>query len=191
MATEKQIAANRRNAQLSTGPLSPDGKAMSRRNGLMNQIRFLDEAQAAEFDALHRTLRNEYRPFGAVEAELVEYIAGYFWRRRRPTSLETALFDKASARADDIARVLPAAAIEPDRLYGQGLTHAFTWANNTGADFGKLARYLAVIDGSMHRNLETLARLQARRRSRPAEDTGLTEASKGPAAGAAPWPDDP
>ena len=33
MTTEKQIAANRRNAQLSTGPRSADGKEMTSRNG--------------------------------------------------------------------------------------------------------------------------------------------------------------
>ncbi|MSO76230.1 MAG: hypothetical protein EXQ87_04875 [Alphaproteobacteria bacterium] len=39
----------------------------------------------------------------------------------------------------------------------------FALANNSRADIGKLVRYLAVIDGSPHRNLQTLARLQALR----------------------------
>jgi hypothetical protein len=34
MATEKQIAANRANALQSTGPRTPDGKAIARRNAL-------------------------------------------------------------------------------------------------------------------------------------------------------------
>ncbi len=36
--TEKQLAANRRNAQLSTGPRTPEGKAVSRWNALTHGI---------------------------------------------------------------------------------------------------------------------------------------------------------
>lgn len=38
MATEKQIAANRRNALKSTGPRTPEGKARSRWNALKHGI---------------------------------------------------------------------------------------------------------------------------------------------------------
>ena len=38
MATEKQIAANRRNAQKSTGPRTAAGKAVSRRNALLHGL---------------------------------------------------------------------------------------------------------------------------------------------------------
>lgn len=50
MATEKQIAANRRNALKSTGPRSPDGKRRSRvnayRHGLSVSLAHLQEARA-------------------------------------------------------------------------------------------------------------------------------------------------
>ena len=38
MATEKQIAANRRNAALSTGPKTDEGKAQSRANAMTHSL---------------------------------------------------------------------------------------------------------------------------------------------------------
>ena len=144
---------------------------MGSSRGGADRRRHHDDVLATEFGALHRELIDQYQPQGAVEAELVDGIAADFWRRRRAASLETALFDREDGRAGTIERLVPAAAIERDIGYGQRLYHAFVYANNTGADFAKLARYLAVIDASLHRNLQTLARLQAGRGRRGGEDT--------------------
>jgi hypothetical protein len=65
MATEKQIAANRRNAARSTGPRTPKGKARSRMNALRhglsclggngaNKSRNGDDEQLEIVDALHQ-----------------------------------------------------------------------------------------------------------------------------------------
>jgi len=44
MASERQIAANRRNAKKSTGPRSADGKARSRRNALRHGLSIASRA---------------------------------------------------------------------------------------------------------------------------------------------------
>ena len=47
MASERQIAANRRNAKKSTGPRSADGKARSRRNALRHGLSIASRANPA------------------------------------------------------------------------------------------------------------------------------------------------
>jgi hypothetical protein len=60
MATAKQIAANRRNALLSTGPRTPEGKRISSGNALTfglfaNNIRErLSNEEREAYDEIHR-----------------------------------------------------------------------------------------------------------------------------------------
>lgn len=74
MASEKQLAANRRNAQSSTGPRTRSGKARSSQNALKhglsaNQVVMLDEDPAA-FDALRDDLYADYQPTDPVAEHL-------------------------------------------------------------------------------------------------------------------------
>lgn len=67
MATEKQIAANRRNAQRSTGPRSAAGKSISSRNALRHGLSLpqnRDAATMSELKALSSKIagENQYNP---------------------------------------------------------------------------------------------------------------------------------
>jgi hypothetical protein len=83
---------NRANAQLSTGPRSPEGKANSSQNsfkhGLYSTQLVLPGENPAELDALRADLRAEHQPFNETEAILVNEMAEQFWRLRRTRSLE-------------------------------------------------------------------------------------------------------
>jgi hypothetical protein len=65
MTTERQIASNQRNARLSTGPTTPEGKARSRANalkhGLAADTLVIDELEAA-FSERKSVWEQEYRP---------------------------------------------------------------------------------------------------------------------------------
>ncbi len=96
MTTEKQAAANRRNARKSTGPRTSRGKAVSKFNavnhGLLARDAVLPGEDAGDLEALHRRLAEELSPVGEVELMLVDRIADLSWRLRRAARVETGLY---------------------------------------------------------------------------------------------------
>jgi hypothetical protein len=87
MASEKQIAANRRNAQKSTGPRTEAGKAVARYNalthGLSAELAVLPGESAAEFAALQNEIFAQLSPQNALQAQIVADLVGVQWRLRR------------------------------------------------------------------------------------------------------------
>ena len=95
--SEKQIAANQANAQKSTGPKTPEGRAVSKMNALKNGI-FSKEVlvngmnlkeNSREFAELHERFRQECNPVGPVEEMLVDQIVTAQWRLRRVLRAES------------------------------------------------------------------------------------------------------
>jgi hypothetical protein len=95
MATQEQIAANRRNARLSTGPRTPEGKAAVRYNackhGLTSRELLLPEESKQEFLALLNAFRSDCQPQSPHEEDLVFQLAAADWRLRRVIRIETSL----------------------------------------------------------------------------------------------------
>lgn len=92
MASERQIAANRRNAQKSTGPRTEQGKQASSRNafkhGVLSVSVVSTEEDHAGFNNLLTQLVTEHQPATATECVLVERLAILFWRERRLAQTE-------------------------------------------------------------------------------------------------------
>jgi len=112
MATEKQVAANRRNAQKSTGPRTPAGKARSSLNNLRHGLRagtlILPDEDPAEFDALHDGIQAYYNPRNPPEQRLVDEMARAEWKLLRAEILEADLYYEdltPSARVIHTARL--------------------------------------------------------------------------------------
>lgn len=95
MATEDQIAANRANAQRSTGPRTQAGKARSRYNatthGLTGSQVLLAGEDPAEFEVLQRELFEDLQPGSRAEADVVSQLAINMWRLRRIPRIEAAM----------------------------------------------------------------------------------------------------
>jgi hypothetical protein len=96
MSSLKQIAANRLNAQLSTGPASETGKAKSSLNalktGLTGRTVLLPGEDNSAFEALRAHLHQHFDPVGADEIDLVNRLAETRWRLSRCATLENNLF---------------------------------------------------------------------------------------------------
>jgi hypothetical protein len=96
MTNFRQIEANRRNAQLSTGPVTDEGKRRSRQNAVRHGLTaetVIDALEDAEdYAAFEMAVTTDYDVQTAVERELVLRLASLLWRLRRATAIESGLF---------------------------------------------------------------------------------------------------
>lgn len=96
--TPARLEANRANAQLSTGPKSSDGKAISSRNALTTALTgrtvLLPSDDAARYERHLAHYDKLYGPVGDQEKALVQSLADTMWRLDRIPGLEEALYIK-------------------------------------------------------------------------------------------------
>ena len=140
MATASQIIANQKNAQSSTGPRTPQGKATSSGNavshGLAGGFRVLPQESQHEFDRLLSEYRQHFRAANVHEEFLVEEMAQARWRIARCRRLEAEVVRALSG--DDES-------VNPDRALAEALI-------SRGADaFQTLQRYMAAAERSYYR----------------------------------------
>ncbi len=96
MSTQSQIAANQKNALLSTGPTSEAGKAKSSLNavktGLTGRTVLLPGDDAALYEAHIAEFFKGFQPVGDDERNLVQSLADTEWRLLRIPSLEMGIY---------------------------------------------------------------------------------------------------
>ncbi len=96
MTSTQQIAANRKNAQLSTGPTSDTGKATSSLNavktGLTGRTVLLPSDDIAAYEEHVAGTFAEWRPETDREKALVQLIADTDWRLLRIPTLESGIY---------------------------------------------------------------------------------------------------
>jgi hypothetical protein len=119
MTSHRQFEANRRNARMSTGPRTEEGKRQSRRNafrhGLTAEtvIEILEDIE--DYQAFEATIIADYDARTAVERELVLRLASLLWRIRRATSIETDLLRIQAEILRDRQNACAPAAEQPPR----------------------------------------------------------------------------
>jgi hypothetical protein len=96
MTSDKQAAANARNAQHSTGPRTSEGKQRSRLNALTyglcaTGLPILPGESHDHFAELGEDLYEHYQPAPGLEEQLVDQIHLLFWRQRRVYPTETGI----------------------------------------------------------------------------------------------------
>ena len=101
MSTQAQILANRRNAQKSTGPRTPQGKAAVSQNavkhGLLTRQNVISSESQADFDLYREQMLAELAPAGPMESMLAERIVTLSWRLKRAGRIQNQTIDALHA----------------------------------------------------------------------------------------------
>jgi hypothetical protein len=100
MSTEAQILANRRNAQNSTGPRSPEGRAIVSQNALKHGLtaanNIISSESQADFDLYRDQILDELAPTSPMESMLAERIVNLSWRLKRASRIQNQTIDALS-----------------------------------------------------------------------------------------------
>ena len=161
MATDKQIAANRRNAEKSTGPRTPEGKARCARNALKHGLAavsaqaFLTVEDRRAFDKTLEGALLAFAPQHADEVELLVDATYCKWRQKRLWNVETTLIEMTIAeKQHDLQRKLPKA---------NAAAHVANAVQLNAANDQLNRRYEAQLHRQYIRNIKLLRELQADR----------------------------
>ena len=152
MATLRQMEANRLNAQKSTGPRTPQGKAVSSQNalksGLDAESQFVTGEDRGEFSALQQEYFARFHPVTPEERFQVDTLIRNEWILRRLFRAEAQLWEYHAIRAD--------------RSEGVPLGEALVAGNEV---FRRLQRRITLAERSYKDAFAELERLQRARRS--------------------------
>ena len=162
MASPAQIAANRANAQKSTGPRTAEGKkraSMSAlKHGLTAQRLVLPHEDNLAYGEIRESLYNQYQPATEQECMLVDQLTSAWWRTLRVRQIETDMFD---LQIQTLNHTYP----EKEKTKTtdrQAL--AVRFVTESEKDFVNFMRYDAQIERAFYRALNTLEKIQAARR---------------------------
>ena len=172
MATEKQIAANRRNAKKSTGATTDAGRERAKlnalRHGLTGQVTVMPLEDREAFNRFCAEIVASLNPANAMESQLAQSIAQDNWRLNRARAMEDnilALGHTGKAAEMDAEHPEIHAAVTAARVFSED-PHQFQL----------LTLYMQRTNRDIHRNMQLLRTLQTERRA--ARKAEFEEASR-------------
>ena len=140
MSTDAQINANRENAQLSTGPTSPEGKAVSSRNAITHactaQKAVILAGEQSEYEKMKAGLKTDLHPLGQLQVELFETMVLATWNQRRCRLAEIKVMAQCEQGVDPL--------LDPDKA----------------KQLDRISLYSRRHDAAFHRALRALRQLQ-------------------------------
>jgi hypothetical protein len=174
MASSRQIAANTRNAQHSTGPTSSEGKRVSRMNalkhGMSAQLVVLPYEEEYEYQQMRGELIQSYAPANNQEMMLVDQIAVGYWRTMRARAYEREILS-GQVRSRKIDHGLP----PHPNCNTDDLATAVVLVKEPLDSFENYFRYEASIERAYYRAITALERLQSRRTRQERQEQARTK----------------
>ena len=157
MASAKQLAANRRNAEKSTGPITEAGKLNSRLNAVKHGLTGHTVLRTPEQDATYNTYRArlypDLAPANAVELDFAERIIYDSYRIHRASAIESNLYALADPAFDT-------GNLEQD----DALNEAHAFELNVKA-INLLSLYQQRLQRGIHKDLAMLRQMQKERQA--------------------------
>ncbi len=169
-SSTRRVAANRRNAQLSTGPRTEEGKSWSRCNaikhGILASSLLVTQGEGAEVEAEFNEfldgLKTSLAPVGMLEETLVEQIAVCWWRQKRALRCEAGLVKLAFAGP---ARLVDDHILDRERdTDSKQATIKDHLSLPLGFDLDRILRYETTIQRQLAYAINQLERLQRTRK---------------------------
>jgi hypothetical protein len=178
MYSAAQSAANKANAQHSTGPTSEAGKQRTRLNaykhGLTGHIHLLTAAEQTAFEAHCKGICEALAPVGALEIDIAQAIAENRWRLKRIRAMETAVFADGRHGALGFRPTGDPLSEDPTQLLiDEATNQARSWLAKSD-NFQLFTLYEQRINRTIERNMAELRTLRAERKA--ALDQALAEA---------------
>ena len=164
MASEKQIQANRKNAKLSTGPNTEEGKAVSRLNGLDHGLRtrcvdVLPHEDKVLFAKRLELWHYEFQPSSDLVAFLVRQAAILSWKIERAEHYELARL--AAKFKDAIDPCFSDPLPDPDVLNSLFLKEADLASFDSSNEGERIRRYQFSLQRALDRILARIAKIRA------------------------------
>src|ERR1700676_4940036 len=151
MTTPTQIASNRQNSTLSTGPRTEAGKIASSKNAISHGLSAADPVLAYEnrgdYEKLVADYTDEYEPDTIHQNFLVSQLARARWRLNRIQRIENASIDLIIGAPAELTET-------PDHKIAQRML------DSGGDPLPRLERYRAAVERSYHRAVKELRMAQ-------------------------------
>ncbi len=189
MATEARVAANRANAQKSTGPRTPEGKETASQNALKHGL-FAREGvirgeDQDEFEIHRERLLAQLNPVGPLEEILADRIVDLSWRLKRAVQDQSeafaALYERQTAGTEEPGTADLLIGSSQESQSGDWRSRAEMISRMILEDFSgnavleRLLRYERRIESSLYRTLTQLRRVHDQIQKAELEDPNLLD----------------
>ena len=171
MSTEKQIKANRQNAQKSTGPRTAEGKTAVSQNAVKHGLfaeSIIKGENEADYEAFHDKMVAEMKPAGPTEILLAERIVSLWWRLERAERIQNQAIDVMIERDEpsplqkSLQHWMPkdigpdTRGAWPELVLGRAIIKDYSNARV----LDRMLLYERRIENSLHKTMRELERLQ-------------------------------
>ena len=193
MASQKQIEANRKNAQRSTGPRTPEGKASAAQNslkhGLIARQAVIASESHTDFAAHRDNWLAELAPEGLTETLLASRIITLSWRLKRVERVQNQAINYLTANTlkplADVTQSLVESLISPSDPNGPAalepdlkVAGAFVKDFYNEKTLDRLLMYERRIENSLQKSIRHLQQQQQTRQNTPAAEPPKTREQK-------------